>query len=123
MIIPFATILAFCQFILSLKQDLFYRYLDKNDKNFYQLNKTKILYENKFNKENKLRKIILLISTLLFPILIIYLLEKQEYKLSIVLLIVTLVMSFISEIISRSLFYKTAVAHGLEGNFFAGSQR
>ncbi|NQY53340.1 MAG: dimethyl sulfoxide reductase anchor subunit [Campylobacteraceae bacterium] len=123
MIIPFATILAFCQFILSLKQDLFYRYLDKNDKNFYQLNKTKILYENKFNKENKLRKIILLISTLLFPILIIYLLEKQEYKLSIVLLILTLVMSFISEIISRSLFYKTAVAHGLEGNFFAGSQR
>ena len=29
----------------------------------------------------------------------------------------------ISEIISRVLFYKTAVAQGLAGNFFAGNQR
>ncbi len=36
---------------------------------------------------------------------------------------VAVIVSLISEIIGRYLFYVTAVATGLAGNFFAGSQR
>ena len=35
----------------------------------------------------------------------------------------SIIISFSSEVISRLLFYKTAVALGLAGNFFAGNQR
>jgi len=38
-------------------------------------------------------------------------------------LIVSLLGSFISEIVGRYLFYRTVVPLGLAGNFFAGNQR
>ena len=122
-VLPFALLIAIYQLRLCIKQDSFYKSLHKDDKNFYQLNKTKILYENNFKKINKIRKYTLVFAAIIIPLLAMFLLANEQYKTIIFLLGFSIIVSFVSEILSRSLFYKTAVAHGLAGNFFAGSQR
>ena len=51
------------------------------------------------------------------------LLASNNYETTVLVLTLSLIISFSSEIVSRLLFYKTAVALGLAGNFFAGNQR
>jgi hypothetical protein len=50
-------------------------------------------------------------------------LASQNYISAIIFLVLSILISFSSEIVSRLLFYKTAVSLGLAGNFFMGNQR
>ncbi len=122
-LLPFGLGLAIFQLVILIKQNMFYKYLDKNDECFYQLNKTKILYEEMFKQANTLRKTTLIIGALVLPTLSILLIASTNYQIASIFMLFSILISFISELISRSLFYKTAVAQGLAGNFFAGSQR
>ena len=105
------------------KEKSFYETLDEKTKNFYQLNKTKILYEVNFKKHKDFRTKSLYIGSLALPLLAMFLLASGSYSSTIFILTISIIVSFSSEIVSRLLFYKTAVALGLAGNFFAGNQR
>lgn len=120
---PFALFIAYFQFEELNKQNSFYKSLKEDNKNFYQLNKTKILYEKNFIKHNDYRKRSLIIGGIALPLLAMLLLASSNYSSVVTVLVLSIIVSFSSEIISRVLFYKTAVALGLAGNFFAGSQR
>jgi DMSO reductase anchor subunit len=122
-ILPFALFIAYLQYEELKKEKSFYETLDEKTKNFYQLNKTKILYEVNFKKHTEYRAKSLYIGSLGLPLIAMFLLASGSYSSTIFVLIFSLIISFTSEIVSRLLFYKTAVAQGLAGNFFAGNQR
>lgn len=124
MVLPFALFIGYFQYEEFSKQKSFYKGLDEDkDENFYQLNKTKILYEDNFLKHNDYRERSLIIGALSLPVLAMLLLASGSYSSTILVLGLSIVISFSSEVVSRLLFYKTAVALGLAGNFFAGNQR
>ena len=122
-VLPFALFIAYFQYEEFSKQKEFYSTLDEDENNFYQLNKTKVLYEENFAKHNEFRARSLYVGALGLPLLAMLLLASGNYSTTLLVLFLSLVISFSSEIISRLLFYKTAVALGLAGNFFAGNQR
>ncbi|MCP4971212.1 MAG: dimethyl sulfoxide reductase anchor subunit [Arcobacter sp.] len=122
-LISIAIFISYLQYTEFTKESDFYKYLDKNNSNFYQLNKTKTLYEKNFKKHTLYREITLYIGALGLPLLTMLLIASENYTEAIILLSLAFVISFSSEIVSRLLFYKTAVAQGLAGNFFAGNQR
>jgi Fe-S-cluster-containing dehydrogenase component/DMSO reductase anchor subunit len=122
-VIPIALFIAFLQYKEFVKQKDFYKSLDEKNAHFYQLNKTKILYEEMFKKYSDYREMSLYIGSLALPLFAILLLASEYYPDTIFVLSFSIVVSFSSEIVSRLLFYKTAVAQGLAGNFFAGNQR
>jgi DMSO reductase anchor subunit len=122
-VLPIEIFIAFLQYLEFKKQNDFYKNLKEEGKNFYQLNKTKVLYENNFKKHIDYREMSLYIGSLGLPILSMLLLASAVYSSAIFVLVLAILISFSSEIISRLLFYKTAVALGLAGNFFAGNQR
>ncbi len=122
-VIPIAIFIAFLQFKEFTDQNDFYEFLEENNKHYYQLNKTKILYEKNFKKYNDYREMSLYIGALALPFFAMLLLAAGDYQDAIFILSLSIIISFSSEIISRLLFYKTAVAQGLAGNFFAGNQR
>ncbi len=121
--LPFALMLGTYQFINFYKQKKFYSALDEKNENFYQLNKTKKLYEEHFSDLNNARGISLILGAIIVPIFALLLIASSSYLIALLALSLAITLSFISEVIARSLFYKTAVALGLAGNFFAGSQR
>jgi DMSO reductase anchor subunit len=102
---------------------LFYTNLKEGNKNFYQLNKTKKLYENNFKKLRDYRERTLILGAFVFPIFSMLLLASGSLFESLMILVLAVIVSFSSEIISRFLFYKTAVSLGIAGNFFMGNQR
>ena len=122
-VIPIALFIAFLQYKEFDKQNSFYKNLDEDEKNFYQLNKTKILYEEHFEKQIDYRKTSLYVGALGLPLLSMLLLASGNYSITLTALFLAIIVSFSSEIIARLLFYKTAVAQGLAGNFFMGNQR
>ena len=122
-VLPFGLMIAFLQFNQTIKQELFYQDLDEQHDCFYQLNKTKQLYEVLFKGQNSIRKFTLIIGAGLLPLFSMLFIAGGDYGTATLFIAVAILLSFFSEIISRSLFYKTAVAQGLAGNFFAGSQR
>ena len=122
-LLPFALFLGYFQFEEFNKQKNFYKNLKEEDENFYQLNKTKILYEENFSKHNDYRERSLSIGALALPLLAMLFLASGNYSSTILVLVLSIIISFSSETVSRLLFYKTAVALGLAGNFFAGNQR
>jgi len=115
--------LSFYKIGLLNKQTLFYKTLKSDDKNFYQLNKSKKLYEEFFVKQNYYRKLTLYIGAIILPILAILFNAQGDTVFAAFLLGTAAIVSCTSEIIGRYLFYVTAVSQGLAGNFFAGSQR
>ena len=122
-LLPFGIFIAFFQYLEFIKEKNFYKYLSSEHKNFYQLNKTKTLYESFFKKHRDIREKTLLAGALIVPILSLLFLASKMFFISFLLLNLSVLLAITSEIISRLLFYKTAVAQGLAGNFFAGNQR
>ncbi len=122
-VLPYALFIAYLQFVEFSNQRKFYKNLNEKTNNFYQLNKTKILYEENFKKHTDYRARSLYIGSLGLPLLAMLFLASGNYQTTIIVLTLSLIISISSEIVSRLLFYKTAVALGLAGNFFAGNQR
>jgi len=122
-VIPIAFFIAFFQYKEFRTQIDFYKNLNEEHPHFYQLNKTKTLYEEHFKKYTDYREMSLYIGALGLPLFAMLLLASGDYPDARFVISLAIVVSFSSEIISRLLFYKTAVAQGLAGNFFAGNQR
>ena len=121
--LPLTLLIALYQTNLVHLQKKFYAKLEKSHSHFYQLNKTKQLYEKQFKQLNQLRIILICFGALILPLLALLFLASSNYKTALLITLLATVISFVSEIIARSLFYKTAVAQGLAGNFFLGNQR
>lgn len=121
--LPIALMIAIYQTRLMNRQMHFYKTLNKENQHFYQLYKTKKLYEEHFKTHNTLRTYTICIGAILLPLFSILFIASANYETAFVFLGFSLIISFISETVARSLFYKTAVAQGLAGNFFLGNQR
>ena len=111
------------QVLVIYEEKTFYKYLNVDETNYYQLNKTKYLLENNFAKHFKFRFNSLIFSSVILPMFIILLLANNSIDSALIFLFIALLGSSISELVGRYLFYVTVVPLGLAGNFFAGNQR
>jgi len=111
------------QVLVIQEEKTFYHYLNENEANFYQLNKTKFLLENNFKKHLKFRYLSLIGFGVFLPLFAILLFANNSIESAIFFLSLSFVGSTISELIGRYLFYVSVVPLGLAGNFFAGNQR
>lgn len=111
------------QVLVIYEEKTFYKYLNEEETNYYQLNKTKYLLENNFKKHFKFRFNSLIFSSVILPMFIILLLANNSIDSALIFLFIALLGASISELIGRYLFYVTVVPLGLAGNFFAGNQR
>lgn len=111
------------QVLVIFEEKMFYKFLQKDEKNFYQLNKTKILLDNNFKTHLKARYFMLVLFGLILPMVSIVFLANLELGTASFILGISLIGATISELIGRYLFYVSTVSLGLAGNFFAGNQR
>lgn len=111
------------QVLVIQEEKTFYQYLNENETNFYQLNKTKFLLENNFKKHLKFRYMSLIGFGVFLPLFTILLLANNSIDSALLFLLLSFVGSTCSELIGRYLFYVSVVPLGLAGNFFAGNQR
>jgi DMSO reductase anchor subunit len=116
-------LMAAFQVLVIFEEKVFYKYLQKDEKNFYQLNKTKTLLENNFAQHLKIRYATLIGFGVVLPIFAILFLANGSLGTAIFFLVLSFIGSTISELIGRYIFYVTVVPLGLAGNFFAGNQR
>ena len=122
-ILSLTLLIAAYQVLVIFEEKTFYKYLSKENDNFYQLNKTKYLLENNFKNHLNIRYFTLIGCGIILPVLSIIFLANQNYLTATILLTLSLIGSTFSELIGRYLFYVTVVPLGLAGNFFAGNQR
>jgi len=111
------------QALVILEEVMFYRHLDKEERLYYQYNRTRILLQEHFATVKKFRVYSLGIFALALPLLAILFTASGLLSLAIGTLAVATLGAFISELSGRYLFYRTVVPLGLAGNFFAGNQR
>ena len=111
------------QVLVIFQERVFYKYLSKDEGNFYQLNKTKHLLENNFDTEVKARYYTLILFGILLPLMSIVFLANNSQDSATTILFVSLFGSLCSELLGRYIFYASVVPLGLAGNFFAGNQR
>ncbi len=102
---------------------IFYKYLDANSKNYYQLNRTKKLLEENFGKFKNIRLISIVVFALVLPLLATVFIASGSFGFASFLLFVSFIGAVGSELLGRYLFFVTVVPLGLAGNFFAGKQR
>jgi DMSO reductase iron-sulfur subunit len=122
-ILSLTLLVGFYQVLVIHEEKTFYKYLSKDEKNFYQLNKTKHLLENDLEGHLKLRYYSLIGFAILVPMLSIVMLANQSFGVASALLLASLIGALCSELIGRYIFYTSVVPLGLAGNFFAGNQR
>ena len=122
-ILSITMLASFYQSVVINDEKSFYNNLRQNDKNYYQLNKTKFLLKNTFSKHLTTRYLSLHFFGLLLPLFTILLLANGSIDTAIVILSLCFVGSTLSELLGRYLFYVSVVPLGLAGNFFAGNQR
>jgi len=105
------------------KEVYFYKCLDVNSINFYQLNRTKKLLEEKFRKYKNIRLTSIVLFALVFPLFAIVFIVNESFVFALFLLFISIAGATVSELLGRYLFFVTVVPLGLAGNFFAGNQR
>ena len=112
--------------MLGALAQLFFTYEDTrsldNKENEYQLQRTKRLLNENFKKIKLLRIGSLIFGGVLLPLLALVM-SSSSLSVTSVILFVTLVVVFVSEISDRFLFYTTVVPLGMAGGFFVGKQR
>jgi DMSO reductase anchor subunit len=124
MVLLAVTLLAgMAQVLIIYEEVMFFRYLDKEDPLYYQLNRTKTLLTTNFIKVKRFRVYSLVIFGLILPLFTILFISSGLVNIAVITLIISLLGSVISELSGRYLFYRTVVPLGLAGNFFAGNQR
>jgi DMSO reductase anchor subunit len=122
-ILAVAMLIGLYQLHLIYEEMLFYKYLQEDTPNYYQLSRTKRLLEEYFLGLKRFRIISLGVFGVLMPLVgLVFALSNQQ-NLTTYILIFALFGAFLSEIVGRYLFYRVVVPTGLAGNFFAGNQR
>jgi len=111
------------QMFVIYEESTFYKYLDKEHKNYYQLSRTKRLLEEHFGKLKQIRLVSLAVFALGMPLLAIIMTASGALGWASVILGISLLGALGSELVGRYLFFRTVVPLGLAGNFFAGNQR
>ena len=111
------------QYLTVANELSFYKYLNDDENNYYQLNKTKYLLENRFKKYVDIRLKTLGIFSIVSPLIASIFLANQNFTIATIILVLSFIGATFSELIGRYLFYVTVVPLGLAGNFFAGNQR
>ncbi len=101
----------------------FYKYLQKENPLYYQLNRTRILLDERFKKVKTARVHSLRLFGVVLPLVAIVFAASGQSTLALFIVAVATIGAFASEIMGRYLFYRTVVPLGLAGNFFAGNQR
>jgi len=114
--------------MLGAISQMFFTYEDlrtlKNTKeNEYQLLRTARLYDEVFPKVKLFRFISIILGGLILPLLVIVFFTAGSFALASLLMFLSLVLVFASEISDRFLFYSTVVPLGMAGGFFVGKQR
>ena len=113
--------------MLGAGAQLFFTYEDMRTldakENEYQLQRTKTLYKEHFAKESKLRYISLVAGGIMLPLLTLLLVQGEHNFIISLILFVSLVSVFFSELVDRFLFYSTVVPLSMAGGFFVGKQR
>ena len=110
--------------ILTITNEInFYKFLQEDEEDFYQLNKTKQLLENNFKTHLKIRYFSLILFSVVIPVISIIFLANKNIDIASIALFISFIGATCSELIGRYLFYVTVVPLGLAGNFFAGNQR
>ncbi len=112
--------------MLGALAQLFFNYedirsLDTIQENAYQLQRTKRLLNENFKNIKFARIASLVIGGIVFPLLGLLFVDKMSVESFILLL--SVLVSFSSEIMDRFLFYATVVPLGMAGGFFVGKQR
>ena len=111
------------QMFVIFEENTFYKYLNKEEKNYYQLSRTKRLLEERFGSLKKIRLISLAIFAIIMPLVAIILTASGMLTISSWILGITILGALGSELVGRYLFFRSVVPLGLAGNFFAGNQR
>jgi len=111
------------QVLLIWEEILFYKNLDKEDKLYYQYNRSRILLDENFGNIKRFRVYSLGLFALALPLVAILFTASGLIYLAIITLLMATIGALLSELSGRYLFYRTVVPLGLAGNFFAGNQR
>ena len=100
-----------------------YRTLKNPQTDAYQLSRTLRLYQEFFPKVHLFRIVTLVLGLAFFPILAALFIGSSMTTLSATFLFLALVVTLLSELSDRFLFYVTSVPLQMAGGFFVGSQR
>jgi len=111
------------QYLIIKDEVNFYKYLNKEHKNFYELNRTKTLLFERFGKLKKVRVYSLAFFAIAMVLITILFSASGNYAVASFCAFLALIGASVSEIIGRYLFYVTVVPTSMAGNFFAGNQR
>ncbi len=122
-VLALTLLFGFLQISFVFKEILFYKYLNKNEPNFYQLNRTKILLEKNFLNMKNIRFVSLVIFALILPIMAIVFVASFKFEYAFMALMIAVIGGIFSELLGRYLFFRTVVPTSLAGNFFMGNQR
>jgi DMSO reductase anchor subunit len=113
--------------MLGAVAQLFFSYEDIRtldaQENAYQLQRTKRLLNENFVNVKKIRFVTLLVGAIFLPLLSLVFVSGSSMMLASIMLGFALIVSFVSEIADRFLFYTTVVPLGMAGGFFVGKQR
>jgi DMSO reductase anchor subunit len=99
------------------------RTLKSESENEYQLKRTARLYDENFSKVKLFRFISIVLGGVVLPLLAIVLVSSSSFASASIVLALSLVIVFASEISDRFLFYSTVVPLGMAGGFFVAKQR
>ena len=114
--------------MLGALAQLFFTYedtrsLDTIQENEYQLQRTKRLLNENFANVKTARLVSLVIAGLILPLLALVFAGSSMFGYASIVMFFAFLVSFVSEISDRFLFYTTVVPLGMAGGFFVGKQR
>jgi len=113
--------------MLGALAQLFFSYEDirtlDNKENAYQLQRTKRLLNENFKTIKFIRFSTLIIGGVLLPLLSLVFVSASSMVIASVILGIAILITFLSEISDRFLFFTTVVPLGMAGGFFVGKQR
>lgn len=113
--------------MLGALAQLFFSYEDIRtldaEENAYQLQRTKRLLNENFQNIKMIRFITLILGGVVLPLFTLIFVSASLHVTASVMLLLSIVIVFISEISDRFLFYTTVVPLGMAGGFFVGKQR
>jgi len=114
--------------MLGAVAQLFFTYEDirtlgSTTQNEYQLKRSERLLNENFKNVKTLRYITLILGGVVLPLLALVFAGSGSFGYGAIVLLLTLVVTFASEISDRFLFYTTVVPLGMAGGFFVGKQR
>ena len=114
--------------MLGVISQIFFTYedlrtLNNTKENEYQLKRTARLYNENFKNIKLFRFISIVLGGIILPLLVITLLSSSSFGTASLVMFISLIIVFASEISDRFLFYSTVVPLGMAGGFFVGKQR